>query len=78
LIGYTTAFKIASAPNVSATGDPPNPATGWVYATPSPTATATVVLIHSLTTDTEYSFKVKARNAEGGGEWSRTITKSTE
>ena len=76
LIGYTTAYKVASAPNVSATGDPPNPATGWVYATPSP-ATATVVLLENLTTGTEYSFKVKARNAEGGGEWSRVITKST-
>jgi len=76
LIGYTTAYKIASAPNVSATGSPPNPATGWVYATPSP-ATSTVVLIHSLTTDTEYAFKVKARNAKGGGEWSSTLTKST-
>ena len=74
LIGYTTAYKVASAPNVSATGT--NPATGWVYATPS-TPTATVVLLENLTTDTEYSFKVKARNAEGGGEWSRVITKST-
>jgi hypothetical protein len=75
LIGYTTAYKVASAPNVSATST--NPATGWVYATPSPTATATVVLLENLTTGTEYSFKVKARNAKGGGEWSRTITKST-
>ena len=75
LIGYTTAYKVASAPNVSATGT--DPTTGWVYATPSPTATATVVLLENLTTGTEYSFKVKARNAKGGGEWSRTITKST-